>query len=311
MYRAIPPLNPMRAFEAAARHRSYTLAAAEMHVSQVAVSRQVKVLEDYLEVRLFDRTHRRLVLTAEGQQLFVTVARALNDIAHTTSLISLRWRKDVLLIQAYTTFAQRWLIPKIARFQKRHPNIELRLSASTQPVNFDQQNVDGAIRAGNGEWPGMAADHLVALDLLPVASPALLAEGLPLKTPDDLRQHTLLHSLSRPGDWDMWLAAAGASDVMDRQRSMKFENSVMAYEAALRGVGVAIAVRALVEQDLASGALVAPLAATHRIADGYYLVRPQTRSPSKAFEAFRLWLLEESEMQGGDAPPASDPQALS
>jgi len=306
MYRIVPPLNPLRAFEAAARHQSYTLAAAELHVSQVAVSRQVKVLEDYLEVRLFDRKHRAIVLTPEGRQLLATVARALDDIAHTTSLISLRWRRDVLLLQAYTTFAQRWLIPRIAGFQRSHPNIELRLSASTQPVNFDQQNFDGAVRSGGPEWPGMEADFLAPLDLLPVASPAVLRDGPPIARPEDLGAHTLLYSLARPGDWDLWLAAAGAAGLEGRH-AMKFENSVMAYEAALRGVGVAMAVRVLVEPELASGALVAPLAPVHRLPGGYYLVRPKAREPSRAFLAFRQWLVEACAPAGAPGPsPAAN-----
>lgn len=291
MARSLPPMNPLRVFEAAARHLSYTRAAQELHVSQVAVSRQVKVLEAYLEVPLFERRHQTLTLTPDGARLYATVHRALNDIAGTTSSISRRWRRDTLVIQAYTTFAQRWLIPLIPHFHAAFPDIELRLLASTLSVDFERQQVDAAIRSGQGDWPGLVADFLVPLDLVPVASPALLKESPGLREPADLAGHTLLHSLARPDDWSAWLEAAGLP-ALRGQGQMRFESSVLAYEAALQGVGLAIGIKVLVANDLASGALVAPFGPRHhRLPGGYYLVRPKGGRDTEALRCFREWLL--------------------
>lgn len=292
MKRVAVPLNPLRAFEAAARLLSFTQAAAELHVTQVAVSRQVRVLEDYLGVALFTRGPRSIALTDAGARLYPSVGRALDEISHAASLVSRRNRPDVLAIQAYTTFAQHGLIPLLSRFHEKHPGIEVRLSASTQAVDFAHQDLDAAIRSGTGQWPDYESDFLAPIELLPVASPALLKSVGGLPQPSDLARVTLLHSLARPDDWNAWLRAADIKRP-DTLRGLRFENSAMAYEAAIQGLGCAIGIRALVERYLASGVLVAPFGTlSHTLPGGYYLVRPKGRVEPPALRIFRAWLLE-------------------
>lgn len=291
MRQTLPPLNPLKAFEAAARHESLTLGAAELGVSQVAISRQVRALEAYLAVPLFKRSHRRIELTDEGQLLLRAASRAFDEIGGAVAALSRRRsRRNILSIQAYTTFAQRWLIPRLTLFREEHPDIELRITTSLAPVDFGQQNIDAAIRSGSGgHWPGAGADLLATLDLIPVCSPSLLRGARPPRHPADLRRHTLLHSLSRPHDWSAWLTAAGIGDAT-MQPGLKFENSALAYEAALQGIGVAIGIQVLVEQNLRDGVLVTPIPITHTLPGGYYLIWPSDMPPSAALRRFHGWL---------------------
>lgn len=288
-----PPLNALRAFEASARLLSFTLAGEELGVTQVAVSRHVRTLEEYLGTVLFKRGPRSLRLTSEGARLLPSISRALDEISLAVSQVSRRGRRDVLAIQAYTTFAQHWLIPLLSNFHDRHPGIEVRLSASLQPVDFDRQDVDAAVRSGTGHWPGLEADLLTPIELVPVMNPALLKGAEALRRPEDLAGTTLLHSLARPDDWDAWLRGAVSAGAVDSRKGLKFESSAMAYEAASQGLGVAIGVKVLVERYLASGVLVAPFARTLTLPEGYYLVRPRDRPASAALKAFRSWLIEE------------------
>lgn len=290
MRQTLPPLNPLKAFEAAARHESLTLGAAELGVSQVAISRQVRALEAYLAVPLFKRSHRRIALTAEGRQLLRAASRAFDEIGGAVAALSRRRsRRNILSIQAYTTFAQRWLIPRLTLFREEYPDIELRITTSLAPVDFSQQNIDAAIRSGSGHGPGTGADLLATRNLVPVCSPSLLRGARPLQHPADLRHHTLLHSLSRPHDWSAWLAAAGIDD-RTMPRGLKFENSALAYEAALQGIGVAIGIRVLVEQNLRDGVLVTPIPITHTLPGGYHLIWPSDIRPSPALRRFHGWL---------------------
>jgi LysR family glycine cleavage system transcriptional activator len=304
MARRLPPLNPLRNFEAAARHRSLTLAAGELNVTQVAVSRQVRALEKFLEVRLFDRKHRAITLTREGARLLPALTRAFDLIAETTSQINRRGRRDLLCIQAYTTFAQRWLIPLLSQFHYAHPEIEVRLTSSSLAPDFNQHDIDAAIQSGDGDWPDLEVNWLAPLDLVPVCSPSLLAGAPKLRQPADLRRQTLLHSLARPNDWSAWLTAAGVKGI-DTHRGLKFESSALAYEAAIQGTGVAIGLRVLLVNDLRNGILVAPFPLIHRIAGGYYLVRPKGRRGSKAFKTFQAWLLREMDKRSRQPKAAS------
>jgi LysR family glycine cleavage system transcriptional activator len=305
MKRPLPPLNPLKAFEAAARHGSLTLAADELGVTQVAVSRQVRALEAYLAIPLFTRSHRRVELTREGAELLRAAGRAFDEIGSAVAALSRRGRRDLLTIQAYTTFSQRWLIPRLNAFHEAHPDIEVRLMASIAPVDFRQQPIDAAIRSGLGRWAGAEAERLTTLDLVPVCSPALLRGGPPLAAPADLGRHTLLYSMSRPDDWAAWLAAAGAGTV-DPRRGLKFENSALAYEAALQGIGVAIGVRVLVERNLRDGLLATPLPLTHTLPGGYWLLWPADRRPSPSLSRFRDWLRREVAASATSSPDAGD-----
>lgn len=289
MKHPIPPLNPLRTFEAAARLCSLTAAAEELNVSQVAVSRQVKVLEDYLEVTLFRRLHRGIELTPEGEELFKGVTHAFQEITFAARQVSRRGRRDILAIQSYTTFSQRWLIPRLAHFHDNHENIEVRLSSSLAPVDFETQNIDAAIRSGHGDWPGLHAEKLVDIELIPICSPSF-ASNVSLESPDDLARVRMLHSMARPNDWASWISAVGAK--VDASAGVRFDNSALAYEAASMNIGVAIAVKVFVQRQIEEGSIVAPFSETCKTGEGYYLTWPKNVSPSETLLKFLAWMRE-------------------
>ncbi|WP_298234788.1 transcriptional regulator GcvA [uncultured Azohydromonas sp.] len=290
----LPPLNAVRAFEAAARHMSITLAAEELHVTPGAVSRQIKTLEDTLGVQLFTRGHREISLTRQGQDYHRAATRAIEVLREATRKLQRRRQRKQLKIRAYTTFAMRWLIPRLSGFHAAHPDIEVLLKASLEPVDFRKENIDGAIRLGDGHWPGSQTYRLVDNVLVPVASPALLKSGPRLKRPADLAHHALLHSIARPDDWGYWLEAAGAGEQVDARAGMTYESSAMSYAAAVEGQGVAIAQRFLVEKDLQEGRLVMPFKKVVDMGDyTYYLLTPAHREETASMRTFRLWLLEQ------------------
>ncbi len=289
MSHPLPPLNPLRAFEVAARLRSLTRAADELHVSQVAVSRQVKVLEEYFGVALFIRLHRGIELTREGEELYNGVKNAFREIENASRKVSRRGKRDILSIQSYTTFSQRWLIPRLADFHKKNDRLEVKLSSSLKPVDFDSQNVDAAIRSGHGNWPGLHAEKLVDIELIPIISPALQA-SVNLKKPEDLLRVRLLHSMARPDDWSKWLAEVGVD--IDPEAGLQFDNSALAYEAASMDIGCAIAIKVFVERQLRDGNFIAPFDTVCRTGEGYYLTWPRDTRPSDALLKFLNWMRE-------------------
>ncbi|MCR4265156.1 transcriptional regulator GcvA [Nitratireductor sp. ZSWI3] len=294
MHTSYPPLNPLRTFEVAARLCSLTLAAEELNVSQVAVSRQVKVLEEYLGVTLFKRLHRGIELTDEGKQLYDGVARAFQDIGNASRLVSRRGRRDILAIQSYTTFSQRWLIPRLTHFHDAHPRIEVRLSSSIAPVDFETQNLDAAIRAGKGDWPGLHSEKLADIELIPICSPAFHLQHK-LEHPNDLSRVRLLHSMARPTDWAAWIKRVGAN--VDANPGMRFESSALAYEAASLDGGVAIAVKVFVKRQLHNGSLVAPFEQTCYSGEGYFLTWPQNTMPSPPLMKFLGWIRDQMQLE--------------
>jgi len=290
----LPPLNAIRAFEAAARHLSITLAAEELSVTPGAVSRQIKGLEDALGLQLLRRGHRQIALTRQGSDYYRAVTRALETLREATRRLKRRGQRQPLKIRAYTTFAMRWLIPRLSGFHAAHPGIEVLLKASLDPVDFRKEDIDGAIRLGDGHWTGAHSYRLVDNILAPVASPVLLKAGARLRRPADLAQHTLLHSIARPDDWARWLEAAGAADKVDARAGMTHESSAMAYAAAVEGQGIAMAQLFLVEKDLADGRLALPFRKTVDMDDyTYYLLTPAHREETAHMRSFRLWLLEQ------------------
>lgn len=297
MASSIPPLNPLRTFEVAARLCSLTLAAEELNVSQVAVSRQVKTLEDYFGVTLFRRMHRGVELTEEGRQLYEGVTGAFQDIANASRRVSRRGRRDILAIQSYTTFSQRWLIPRLTDFHDTFPRIEVRLSSSIAPVDFETQNLDAAIRAGKGEWPGLHSEKLLDIELIPICSPDYQREHR-LQSPDDLSRVRLLHSMARRTDWAAWIKRVGAD--VDPEPGIRFESSALAYEAASLDSGVAIAVKILVQRQLQNGSLVAPFADTCYSGEGYFLTWPKNTPPSQTLVKFLDWIRQKIDQEAVD-----------
>src|SRR3954463_9458740 len=214
----LPSLNGLRAFEAAARHLSFTLAAAELNVTQTAISHQIRRLEEELGIRLFIRQNRALALTPEARDYLPGVRAAFNDLRLATDRLLRKDDDKVLTVSTLASLAAKWLLPRLTDFQEHHPGIDVRITTSTSLVDFQRDNVDAAIRYGRGQWAGLRADWLMADELFPVCSPSLLRGDKPLQRPEDLRGYPLLHtSNANSDDWRLWLTAAGPPGQHPRQ----------------------------------------------------------------------------------------------
>lgn len=290
----LPPLNALRAFESAARNLSITLAADELHVTPGAVSRHIRQLEEQLVVELFSRGHRQISLTHQGTDYFRTVSKAIDQIRHATHQLKHHAQRRQLKVRAYSTFAIKWLIPRLSYFHERYPGIDVRLTASMDTVDFEREDIDAAIRLGDGHWPGCRSQRLMSNILTPVVSAEYMRAHPEIRTPSDLRHHTLLHSMARPDDWGRWLEDAGVNRIVDTGSGMTYQTSAMAYAAAEAGHGIAMAQLFLVEKDLLNGNLVIPFAQTTDMGDlTYYLLTPSNRKESVYLTTFREWLLEQ------------------
>jgi len=300
MARRLPPLSSLRAFEAAARHLSFKDAAAELNVTPGAVSQQVKQLEEHCGAALFKRLTRALALTEAGRGAAPRMTVAFDQLADAYDLIRRRHGSDPLVVSVPPTFAARWLVPRLGRFQARHPDVELRLDANNRLVDFARDDVDVGVRFGGGAYPGLKAHCLLDQRVFPVCGPALLEGTAPLRTPDDLRHHTLLHhqhpdSVEVDPAWAMWLKAAGVEDV-DATRGPRFSTYGLATDAAASGQGVALGDDVTVADDLARGRLVRPFAADapRSTAFGYFVVYPDERATDPRVRDFTAWLQEEA-----------------
>jgi LysR family glycine cleavage system transcriptional activator len=290
MLRRLPSLNAVRAFEAAARNGSVTGAARELSVTQGAVSRHVTSLESWLGARLFTRTQRGVTLTAKGAAYFRTVSGALDQIDFATRQVQKSPGGNLLRLKLPPTFAIRWLVPRLAAFHALHPGIDVQITTSHETADFDREDIDACIHSMHEMPTGPGFRRLFGEVLLPVCSPRLASRKPALRVPRDLARHQLLCSLNRPRDWPTWLAAAGVPDI-DGNGGLKFDNAALAYQAAIDELGVMIAQRALVEDDLASGRLVAPIATVVRTSGAYYLAYPPNRPRSTRVAAFEDWIV--------------------
>lgn len=290
---ALPPLKALQFFEAAGRHLSFTRAAHELHVTQAAVSHQIKNLEGRLGVQLFRRLNRRLLLTEEGQIYLPAVREALRHIGHATEQLLAMHKTGVLTVSVLPSFASKWLVPRLHKFRERYPDVDVRVSAFEWLVDFGRDEVDLAIRYGRGKWPGLRADPLLTEDVFPVCSPALLEGRHPLRLPRDLRHHTLLHDDFSREDWRIWLTAAGVDDV-EPGRGLSFSHTSIMLEAAESGQGVALGRTPLVADDLARGRLVKPFDISLPADYAYYVVCPVEAAERPKIVAFREWLLAEA-----------------
>jgi LysR family glycine cleavage system transcriptional activator len=287
----LPSLNGLRAFEAAARHLSFTNAASELNVTQTAISHQIRRLEDELGIRLFVRQNRALTLTPEARDYLPGVRAAFNDLRLATDRLLRKDNEHVLTVSTLASLAAKWLLPRLSAFQEAHPGIEVRITTSTALVDFKSGDVDAAIRYGRGHWPGMRADWLTAEELFPVCSPALLEGNKPLRCPEDLRDHVLLHtSNANSDDWRLWLTAAGLPTDISRQPGLTFDLVLVTVQAAIDGIGVAMGRSSYVETDIAKGRLVVPFRITLPADAGFYLVSPAARADPPKLAAFRQWL---------------------
>lgn len=308
----LPPLNALRVFEAAARHLSFKEAAAELHITQAAVSHQVKSLEEYLGVQLFRRSARGVTLTDAARACLPKLREGFDALAAAVEMIRERGEEAELVITAPPVFTARWLMPRLAEFSKREPKIELRVFASSRMVDagaldstalvgdldLRTESSEVQIHLGAGNYTGHRADRLFGVKMVPVANPELVrATGL--KKPADLASHTLLHDdameiVAAGNAWRKWLDAAGVLDRVDAERGPHFSSNILSLEAASQKLGVALALRPLVDADIASERLCAPFDIEIRPGSAYYLVCPEVIADRPAVAAFRKWLLEQA-----------------
>ncbi|MBT8080674.1 MAG: transcriptional regulator GcvA [Gammaproteobacteria bacterium] len=294
MPRQLPPLTALRTFEAAGRLMSFTRAAEELSVTQAAISHQVKSLETYLDVKLFNRRPRRLSLTAEGASLLEVITHSLD--AMNEAVAALRdsdgERKTLLTLRSPPSFAAKWLAPKLKSFRRMHPAIELRIRHSNEFVHFERDEVDVAVTYGDGNWPGVTAVPVLSLDFFPVCSPHYLKGEAPLDNPNNLRHYNLLHDATLD-NWSAWLTLAGAMHV-DATRGTILDDTNVLIQAAIDGQGVALGSTVFVASHLHSGALVKPFEIVLQPELAYHVVCPPAHLTRKPVAAFRDWILAES-----------------
>jgi LysR family glycine cleavage system transcriptional activator len=309
----LPPLNALRVFEAAARLLSFKEAANELSITQAAVSHQVKSLEEYLGVELFRRSGRGVQLTEAARACLPRLREGFDALAAAVELIRERGAETDLAITAPPVFTARWLMPRLADFAKRNPKIEVRVVSSSKMV--DAGALDSAVLAasldlrddtsgveihlGLGEYPGYRADRLFGVSMVCVASPELVNGERPLREPADLARHVLLHDdamdlVAHGNAWQKWLDAAGVAERVDAAHGPHFSSNILSLEAASQNLGVALALRPLVDADLASGRLVAPFKVEVKPLGSYYLVCPEVIAERPAVATFRKWLLEKA-----------------
>src|SRR4051794_4072124 len=287
----LPSLNGLRAFEAAARHLSFTQAASELNVTQTAISHQIKRLEDELGLRLFVRQNRALALTPQARDYLPLVRAAFDDLRLATERLVRKDGGKALTVSTLASLAAKWLLAPLTGFHEAHPGIDVRITTSMALVDFRKDDVDAAIRYGRGHWPGVRAEWLMADELFPVCSPALLQGDKPLRCPEDLAHHTLLHTTGGyEDDWRLWLTAAGLSAGMPRRVELGFDLIFMTIQAAIDGVGIALGRTSYVQDDIAKGRLVVPFKIALPTDAGFYLVTPEGRSDPPKLRAFRQWL---------------------
>ncbi len=317
----LPPLNALRAFEAAARHLSVKKAAIELNVTPAAVSHQIRLLEDYLGVQLFHRYNRALELTDAARASLPKLREGFDCLVQAVERLRSHVSGGVLTVSAAPSFAARWLMPRLHRFIAAHPEVDVRVSARMRRVSVDHKgdvaeratveawmdDSDIAILYGRGNYPSLWVRKLLDLTLTPICSPQLLQGEHALKTPADLVRHMLVHDDT--GDlydnepfWDVWLEAAGVKGV-DARRGPHFSHAVLAFEAAIDAVGVVATMPVLAAEDIAAGRLIAPFDLHVPLDSAYYLVCHESASTRPAVSLFRDWLQEEATRE--PRPPAA------
>ena len=284
--RRLPFLNGIRAFEAAARHGSFAGAAGELNVSPAAISRMVHLLEDRLGVTLFKRAANKLATTAAGRSYQAGLTPLLDALANLTAQVTTQAGARTLTIGVGPTFATRWLIPRLADFRRREPDIEVRVTTGGVAAPFADDWTCG-ITLGNGSWPGLISERLFAADLQPVCAPRLAER---LKRPGDLKGPTLIRVAHAKEEWPLWLETAGVMRLAPK--GPEFEYYGQALQAAADGVGVAMGIRPYIEDDLRAGRLVAPFPLTVPKGKQWYLVYRESRKDQRDFAAFRRWVMQ-------------------
>jgi LysR family glycine cleavage system transcriptional activator len=291
MPRRLPPLNALKAFEAAARSESFTRAAQELNVTQGAVSHQVKALEATLGIKLFNRERQRLVMTEAGRDYLAVVRDALDRIAAGTERLMQRQSSGVLTISTSPDFAAKWLVYRLGRFAESHPEIDLRVSAAAHQVDFAREDVDVAVRHGDGKWPELDAVRLCSERLFPVCSPKLVAGRNRIAAASDLLKFPLLR-LDDWKTWTRWFEAAGVADAV--AHGPVLNRASMLIDAAVDGQGIALARTALAAWDILNGRLVRPIDVALKMPNTYWIVCPKATASVPKIATFRKWLLAEA-----------------
>ena len=288
----IPSMSALSAFEAAARHENFSLAAKELSLTESAISRQIATLESTLGVRLFVRMKQRVLLTRAGSLYASQIRQPMEDLdRNTLNLIAFGSRGGHLELAVLPPFASHWLIPRLPEFHQRHPDIFINMGVRTEAFNFSQTHFEAAIHYGTPTWPGTSADYLFGEEVIPVCSPKLLKE--PVKHAKDLLQYPLLHSTTRPNGWHHWFNSHGIDTPKSRE-GVRYELHTMLISGAAAGMGIALIPRFFIEDRLEQSGLIAPFASTSQEAGAYYLVYPTEFSHGKPLELFRTWLQEQA-----------------
>jgi LysR family glycine cleavage system transcriptional activator len=290
MARKLPPLNSLKSFEAAGRLLSFTLAAQELNVTQAAISHQMKVLEDFLDVPLFNRLPRNLILTERGEALLPEVTYAFDTLATATEAVNKDLDNSLLSVRLAPSFSAKWLSPKLKYFRLQNPEIALCLFHAHTVVDFDREDIDIAVTYGKGNWPGVVSDKLLSLDFSPVCAPSFLENDKPLNDVNNLKYYTLLHDANYEC-WGEWLKLAGVKDTRPSKRIIIDDTNVL-IQAAVDGQGVAIGSTTFVQDHLDAGRLIKPFDITLVNDFAYYIVYPKSHLSKPAVCAFRNWLLE-------------------
>lgn len=293
MVRKLPPLTTLPAFDAAARHLSFTKAAAELNLTHGAISRAIRNLEDRLGVQLFERGTRSMTLTSAGVTYAAEIEAALDKVSAATLVATAPRSAGVLNVSTSDGFAGRWLVPRLYRFHRAHRDIDVRVSTSGMLADFVRDGIDIAIRYGGGDYEGVVSELLSEVDVFPVCSPELLGGEHPLQKPEDLKYHTLIHD-GFPIDWATWLEKAGVVGI-NANSGVRFDSATYATEAAVHGEGVLLGRSPLVSVDLAAGRLVRPFGLELKASSRYYVVYLANALRQRKVRVFRDWLIEESQ----------------
>jgi LysR family glycine cleavage system transcriptional activator len=292
MKRTLPPLNALRAFEAAGRLGSFKEAAAELHVTHGAVSQHVRALEEWLGASLFERHNRRVALTPAAKAYLAEIGPLFEQLSQATARYGFpETVSRTLSVNAPATFTLRWLVPRLATFRAAHPDVDVKVETSNESLESLREIYDVVVRGGPDTFYGYSMRPFLSEERVPVCSPALL-QRLPLRTPDDLRQHTLLHTSSLPRVWPDWLASARIP-ALRPAAALTFDHFYLTLQAAIDGIGIAMGPTALVAGDLAAGRLVAPFAGPRLPSRSYCTYVPDGKSADELVALFRSWLERE------------------
>lgn len=289
MARRLPPLNSLKSFEAAGRLLSFTRAAHELNVTQAAVSHQIKLIEGYLDVTLFVRTPRKLVLTEQGRALLPDIIEAFDKLSIAIGAVRQEPSSKMISVRLAPSFAAKWLSPRLKYFWLQHPEIDLCLYHANPAVEFDREEIDIAVTYGKGDWPGVVADPILSLDFYPVCTPAFMTNDRPLSNIDNLRYYSLLHDANYEC-WSDWLKLAKIEGINANKGTIIDDTNVL-IQAAVDGQGVALGSTTFVQDLLDSGKLVKPFDITLVNEFAYYVVCPEAHLKNSSVQAFKNWLL--------------------